>query len=111
MDTVKERAEAQLQISPKDEEVMEAVKEIELRHESLAATTKKNIEELEWLTDNLNVHQELTTSHSDWQKDMWEKLHSYTGMVLIIRYNLILYFTVFLLFILIITIFFERLFW
>ena len=79
LDTVKERAEAQLQLSPKNKEITDTVKELEARHESLANTTKKSIENLEWLTDNMNSHQELCCSHAEWQKDMWEKLHSYTG--------------------------------
>lgn len=79
LDTVKERAGYLLQASPSNKDVMEAIKEVESRHEALAAKTRKNIEDLEWMTDNLSSHQDLCTTHAEWQKDMWEKLHSYTG--------------------------------
>ena len=79
LDTVKERAGYLLQASPNNKDVTNAIQEIEQRHETLSANTKKNIEDLEWMTDNLSTHQELSASHADWQKMMWEKLHSHTG--------------------------------
>lgn len=80
LDTIKERAGYLLQASPNNEEVLEAIKEVESRHEALASRTKANIEDLEWMIDRLTTHQDLSQSHADWQKDMWEKLHSYTGI-------------------------------
>lgn len=80
LDTIKERASYLLQASPKNEDVLEAIKEVESRHEALASRTKTNIEDLEWMIDRLTTHQDLSQSHADWQKDMWEKLHSYTGI-------------------------------
>lgn len=80
LDTVKERASHLVQASPGNKDVMEAMKEVEQRHEALAAKTKKNIEDLEWLTDSLTTHQDLSSSQAEWQKEMWEKLHSYTGL-------------------------------
>lgn len=82
LDTVKERAGHLLQASPSNKEVMEAMQEVELRHEALATKTKKNIEDLEWLTDSLTTHQDLFSTQAEWQKEMWEKLHSYTGLFL-----------------------------
>lgn len=79
---MKERASQLLQASPSNKEVTEAMKEVELRHEALAAKTKKNIEDLEWMTDNLTTHQDLSSSQAEWQKEMWDKLHSYTGLLL-----------------------------
>lgn len=76
---MKERAGYLLQASPSNKDVMDAMAEVEARHEALAANTRKNIEELEWMTDNLSAHQELYATHQEWQKDMWEKLHSQTG--------------------------------
>lgn len=79
---MKERASQLLQASPSNKEVTEAMKEVELRHEALTAKTKKNIEDLEWMTDNLTTHQDLSSAQAEWQKEMWEKLHSYTGLIL-----------------------------
>lgn len=78
---MKERANQLLQASPSNKEVTEAMKEVEQRHEVLAAKTKKNIEDLEWMTDNLTTHQDLSSSQAEWQKEMWDKLHSYTGLL------------------------------
>ncbi|CAL4067346.1 unnamed protein product, partial [Meganyctiphanes norvegica] len=78
LDNVSERSSYLLQSNPTNKEVQEAVKDIESRHETLAVTTRKSIEELEWLTDSLNSHNDLTEGHADWQKDMWEKLHALT---------------------------------
>ena len=82
LDTVKERANHLLQASPSNNEVMEAMEEVELRHDALATKTKKNIEDLEWLTDSLTSHQDLSSTQAEWQKEMWEKLHSYSGLFL-----------------------------
>lgn len=57
------------------------MKEVESRHDALAAKTKKNIEDLEWMTDSLTTHLDLSSSQAEWQKEMWEKLHSYTGLM------------------------------
>ncbi|KAK8753231.1 hypothetical protein OTU49_003340, partial [Cherax quadricarinatus] len=77
LDAVKERAGYLLQASPSNKDVMSAMEEVQHRHEKLALNTKKNIEDLEWMIDNLSTHQDLSASHAEWQKDMWEKLHSY----------------------------------
>lgn len=79
LDAVKERAGYLLQASPSNKDVKQAMTDIESRHETLSAKTRKNIEDLEWMIDNLNAHQDLTSCHAEWQKDMWEKLHSHTG--------------------------------
>ncbi|KAK3865215.1 hypothetical protein Pcinc_029165 [Petrolisthes cinctipes] len=78
MDSIKERAGYLLEASPNNKDVMEAIEEVESRHEALASRTKTNIEDLEGMIDRLTTHQDLSLSHADWQKDMWEKLHSYT---------------------------------
>lgn len=78
---MKERAGHLLQASPSNKEVMEAMQEVELRHEALATKTKKNIVDLEWLTDSLTTHQDLFSTQAEWQKEMWEKIHSYTGLL------------------------------
>lgn len=80
MDTIQEKAGLlQQQRSTSDSTAMEAVKDIEQRHDQLAANSRKSIEDLEWLAENLTVHQELCAGQAEWQKDMWDRLHAQTG--------------------------------
>lgn len=78
LDTMQEKAG--MVKSSQNSSVSEAVVEIGQRHDLLAANTKKNITELEWLSENLTVYQELCTGQTEWQKEMWDQLHVQTGM-------------------------------
>lgn len=79
METVKDRSSVLIQANLENEEVLEKYKELEARHGTLTSNLKKNVEEVDWMIDNLNMHQDLASSHAEWQKEMWEKLHTCTG--------------------------------
>ena len=78
LDGVRDRA-GLLPKSAAASEVLKSIAELEERHDAVAASTRQSIEKFEWIAENISVHQELCTGLSDWQKEMWEKLHLQTG--------------------------------
>ncbi|KAF2357498.1 Spectrin repeat [Trinorchestia longiramus] len=78
LDSIRQKVELLPDKSPNKIPLWESVESLETRHQELGKTTRGCTEKLEWLAENLTMHQELCTGQVEWQKEMWEKLHALT---------------------------------
>lgn len=68
---------------PKMEDISEILIDLENRTTNLHHALKSALEDMEWMMENLSEYQELVSSQSDWQRNMWECLHNCTGFALL----------------------------